>query len=474
MFQLLMRFSYVDTRTFPSSRSASVPPFAAILPVKAGFAHIRELCSAHGPKLLLAVLVACTAICLPVQGQQTEAEKRPAAEKPAELADKPDGSLTEPPGLAEPEAAKSVALEAKAEKPDNRAELPREVAAVLDKKSPECLDDLRAIEQQVGRVLAVAMPATVGLQIGSSAGSGVIISEDGLILTAGHVSGMPHRDVWVILSDGRRVRGKTLGINRGIDSGLIKITEEGKWPYVEMAKAGEIKPGQWVVAVGHPGGFRPNRTAPVRLGRVMFHNDHVVCSDCTLVGGDSGGPLFNMRGEVVAIHSRIGPNIKNNFHVPISTYHATWNRLVTGKAWGGPPPKEQHTQVQPFLGVHLDGREEQPLIAQVNPGAPAQRAGIQKGDVILSFDGHLVANRASLINRILDKRPGDKVAIEISRDGKAVKVKVRLVARSVSLPGSPKEKDDDAPPPPKNGPPKPTPQAQPDKRNDGAPPEPRD
>ncbi|MBN1854015.1 MAG: PDZ domain-containing protein [Pirellulales bacterium] len=348
-----------------------------------------------------------------------------------------------------PESAKSETQGAQ------RVDLPPEIAAALAKKYPEDIEDLRAIERQIGRVLATAIPATVGLQIGMSAGSGVLVRGDGLILTAGHVAGIPKRDVWVILSDGRRVRGKTLGINRHIDSGLIQITEPGEWPYVPMAKANQIKLGEWVLALGHPGGFRPDRSAPVRLGRIVFFNSQVIRTDCTLVGGDSGGPLFNMQGEVVAIHSRIGTHIRSNFHVPIATYHATWDRLLAGEAWGGPPLAEQPAQIRPFLGIHLDGRQDQPRIIQINPDTPAHLAGIREGDVIRTFDGHPVPSREDLARRLLAKNPGDDVKIEIDRAGETIQVEVKLAARLPSFPGSPRENGDGKLEPPEKDSPKP-------------------
>src|SRR5687767_1631473 len=98
---------------------------------------------------------------------------------------------------------------------------------VLDKPAPETIEDLKAIQKQVRSVLDKVMPSTVGLRIGQGSGSGVIISKDGYVLTAGHVSGKDGREATVILPDGRKLKGKTLGANHGIDSGLIKITDEG-------------------------------------------------------------------------------------------------------------------------------------------------------------------------------------------------------------------------------------------------------
>jgi serine protease Do len=227
-----------------------------------------------------------------------------------------------------------VTAPARAQEPGRR--LPFELPPVLDKVAPENLDDLRALENHVQRVLARVMPAVVGLQVGAGQGSGVIVDADGTILTAGHVSGTPDQKAIAVLPSTKRLKAKTLGKNGGIDSGMMKIAEPGPWPYVEMGNSADLKVGQWVIAIGHPGGFRDNRTPVVRVGRILVANQFFIRTDCTLVGGDSGGPLFDMRGRVIGIHSRIGATaITENMHVPIDTYRLTWERLASSESWGG-------------------------------------------------------------------------------------------------------------------------------------------
>jgi serine protease Do len=228
-------------------------------------------------------------------------------------------------------SAQEGADKPKASPPDKVFELPQ----ALNKPVPENADDLRDIEKHVQKVLEKVMPAVVGVRVGFGQGSGVIVNEDGTILTAGHVSGTPNKNAAVVLRDGKLLKGKTLGQNKGIDSGMIKISAEGKYPFLEMGKSSELKPGQWVIAIGHPGGFRPNRTPVVRVGRILFANAFVIRTDCTLVGGDSGGPLFDMQGRVIGIHSRIGGlAITENLHVPVDTYRQTWDKLAKGESWG--------------------------------------------------------------------------------------------------------------------------------------------
>ena len=210
--------------------------------------------------------------------------------------------------------------------------------AVLNKVAPENIQELRDIEKHVQEVLKKVIPAVVGVRVGPGQGSGVIISEDGYVLTAGHVSGKPEQDATIILPDGTQLKAKTLGQNKTIDSGMLKIVDDGKgtkYPFLDMGKSGELKAGHWVVAIGHPGGFRKNRTPVVRVGRVLVANAFLIRTDCTLVGGDSGGPLFDMHGNVVGIHSRIGGfAITENIHVPVDTYRQTFAKLAKGETWG--------------------------------------------------------------------------------------------------------------------------------------------
>src|SRR5262249_24520783 len=145
----------------------------------------------------------------------------------------------------------------------------------VTKPLPESLDDLKAIQSQVKKVLEKVIPCTVGVQIGGASGSGVIVSEDGLVLTAGHVSGKPGQKCRIILSDGKTIEGKSLGRNERMDSGMFKITAEGKWPFCDMGASEDLKSGQWCIATGHPNGYQKGRAPVVRLGRIISSGKNV-------------------------------------------------------------------------------------------------------------------------------------------------------------------------------------------------------
>jgi serine protease Do len=300
--------------------------------------------------------------------------------------------------------------------------------AALDKPVPEGLDDLRAVQKQVKVVLEKVIPCTVGLELNGISGSGVIVSEDGYVLTAAHVAGKPGLAVTVILSDGRRVKGKTLGMNKGIDSGLLKISDEGKWPFADMGSSADLKKGQWCITTGHPGGYKKGRPPVVRLGRVLEHDDKVVRTDCTLVGGDSGGPLFDLDGKVIGIHSRIGGPITLNMHVPVDTYRDTWDRLVKGDSWG-----ELRVPALgaggPYLGLTLDLEAKECVVTEVTDDSPAARAGLKPGDVLTKFDDRKLGPPDDLGDVMRKKKRGDEVTLEVLRDKEILTVKVKIGKR---------------------------------------------
>jgi serine protease Do len=300
-----------------------------------------------------------------------------------------------------------------------------ELPPALTKAAPESIADLKAIQEHVKKVLQKVIPCTVGLRVGGASGSGVIISADGYVLTAGHVSAEPGRAVTVILHDGRMVKGKTLGWNKSIDSGLVKITEKGKWSFVEMGESAKLAKGQWCIATGHPGGFKKGRSPVVRVGRVVLVTPSLVRTDCTLVGGDSGGPLFDMTGKVIGIHSRIGLSIADNVHVPVDTYKSTWDRLVASEAWGGGLFGRGRANA-PYLGIRREDDASNCKVREVIAGQPAEKAGLLAGDVIVKFDGKKIADYDDLLDALGKKKADDEVDVEVERGTETKMFKVKL------------------------------------------------
>lgn len=300
-----------------------------------------------------------------------------------------------------------------------------DAADTFKSRFPRNVADLRRIEAQVQRVAERALPATVAVFVGQSAGSGVIISPEGLVLTAAHVVGRAGagRRLHIILPDGRSLPGRSLGANHDIDAGMIQLDDPpADLPFVPIAKSGQLRPGEWVVTTGQPGGVVDNRAPPIRLGRVLFSEDDLVCTDCTLVGGDSGGPLINMAGQVVGIHSSIGQEITHNFHVATTGFVSSWDRLLAGDVWGGRPDD------RPLLGVTGKTEEGQCLITRVLSGLPADEAGIRKGDVVSAVDGRPISSFDELARIIFFKIPGTSVALAIKRGEVLTTIRVQVTS----------------------------------------------
>jgi len=332
-------------------------------------------------------------------------------------------------GAAKP-PAKTAAPALVRQAPPAKASVPKPSASlqkVLDGGVPGSVAEIKAMQAHVRAVAAYVTRATVGVRIGGANGSGVVVTADGYVLTCAHVTRKPGVAVTLMFPDGRRAKGKTLGANFGVDAGLVKITDKPKdkagWPFCPMGKSASLKKGQWCIAAGHPGGFRANRTPPVRLGRVLRNTAGAIVTDCTIVSGDSGGPLFNTAGEVIGISSRIAGPLDANVHVPVGAYTSGWARLVKSELWGG------RNRGGAFLGVRGQGSGTDATIGFVLPDSAAAKAGLKAGDVVKRFEGKAVTTYASFVMMIGKKKPGDKVTITVQRDKKMIDLKATLGKR---------------------------------------------
>ena len=141
--------------------------------------------------------------------------------------------------------------------------------------------------------------------------------------------------------DGKTARGKTVGANREDDTGLMRITDRGPWPHAEMGDLRQARIGDWVLALGHPGGFDLRRSLVVRLGRIIRLEPDALQTDCTISPGDSGGPLFDMHGRVIGIHSAISASVADNFHVAVTAFYDGWACSSKSRMRNNPPDKPQ-------------------------------------------------------------------------------------------------------------------------------------
>jgi serine protease Do len=226
--------------------------------------------------------------------------------------------------------------------------------------------------------------------------------------------------VRIILSDGRRVEARSLGANNGIDSGMMRIIEPGVYPFVPVGSSKKLSAGQWVVALGHPGGYVPGRPPVVRLGRVLLATDRAIDTDSTLISGDSGGPVFDLDGRLIGINSRIGPTTTENIHVPIDTFVDTWDRLAKGEEWvddGVFVDLFLRQSGQATLGLTGITDDNGVRVTRLREG-PAKRNGLLVGDIISKLDGDPVRTAEDLALALSKRQPHDSVMLTVLRDGR--------------------------------------------------------
>ncbi len=303
--------------------------------------------------------------------------------------------------------------------PANRKQLPE----ALRKSVPASIADLRTIQRQVESLVPKVSPAVVAVEVGMTnrngdtvgyaSGSGVVISSDGLVLTAGHVAAGPNRKVRFTFADGKTAVGKTVGVELEADTGLMRITDPGPWPYAPVGELEHARLGDWVLALGHPGGFDPQRSLVVRLGRIISLVPGVLQSDCIISPGDSGGPLFDMHGRVIAIHSAISTSFAENFHVPITEIYDTWKTLAPL-----PPPAT-------FLGATVKDDVPGCRITAIENSSPAAKAGLKVGDRVVEANGREILASASLLRWAEEMNAGESLTLKIKRGEKSLSVSIK-------------------------------------------------
>jgi len=302
-------------------------------------------------------------------------------------------------------------------------------------QTPETKEDLLQIQNRLEELLPQASEATVAIFVGRGAGSGVIVSADGYILTAGHLINRAGESIEIVLPDGKRVEAKTLGALRFTDAGMAKIEEGGPWPFVPLSES-TAKVGDWCFALGHPGGYDKERDVVVRLGRViqsstsrssqLSRSRGKIRSDCKIISGDSGGPLFNLNGEIIGIHSSISENLNENFHVPVEAFQRDREKLVAGIVF----PKRTRP-AGGFLGVHTRSHPEGVEVEDVVEDSAAAESGIKEADIITRVDGFpMTGDIYEFTMAIGSYRPGEEIKIELKRNGETIELEIKLGARS--------------------------------------------
>jgi serine protease Do len=268
-------------------------------------------------------------------------------------------------------------------------------------------------------------------------GSGFIVTEDGYVLTNAHVVNGAS-EVTVKMTDRREYTAKVVGVDERTDVAVIKI--DGKnLPTVKIGDPSKLKPGEWVIAIGSPFGFENSVTAGVvsATSRSMGGNNYApfIQTDVAVNPGNSGGPLFNMNGEVIGINSQIysrtGGYMGLSFAVPIDVAANVQQQLVsTGRVTRsriGVSIQDVDAQLADSFGLD---RPRGALVGMVEDDSPGAKAGIKPGDVILEVDGKTIETSAQVPVLVSNTKPGSKLDIEVWRNGASK----RLTARTEEIP----------------------------------------
>ena len=314
-------------------------------------------------------------------------------------------------------------------------------AAARAAATPALLPDFRSLAEQHGAAVAnisVTQAAKGPLALAEGGllrgqGSGFIVSADGLVLTNAHVVDGA-ATVAVKLTDRREFQARVVGMDAKSDVAVLKI-DAGNLPVVKIGDPAKLRPGEWVVAIGAPFGFENSVTAGIvsAKGRSLPDDTYVpfIQTDVAVNPGNSGGPLFNLAGEVVGINSQIlsqtGGYQGLSFAIPIDIAMEVKDQIVrTGHVTRG----YLGVTVQPLSAALADSfglrTPHGALVSAVLPGTPAAKAGLKPGDVILSVDGRDVSGAAALPSAIAAAKPGAAVRLGVWRDSSKTTVTVAV------------------------------------------------
>ncbi len=277
-------------------------------------------------------------------------------------------------------------------------------------------------------------------------GSGFIVSADGYIMTNNHVVADADK-VTVQLLDGSEYEAKIIGTDPPTDVALIKIDVDEKLPALKLGDSDQLEVGDWVLAFGNPFGLSHTLTAGIvsakgRSGMGLSDYENFIQTDAAINPGNSGGPLVNLDGEVVgmntAIYSRSGGYMGIGFAIPINMAKNIRQQLIQdgGVTRGrlGVYIQDLNKDLAESFGIN---QHEGILVAQVLEDSPAEKAGVQQGDVILKLDGEKVTAVASFRNKVAMTRPGSKVELLVLRGESKKKIKATIGAMDTDKDGHP-------------------------------------
>jgi serine protease Do len=276
-----------------------------------------------------------------------------------------------------------------------------------------------------------------------SLGSGVIVSEDGYILTNNHVVDGADK-LTVTLQDKQKYSAKVVGRDPQTDIAVIKI-DAHHLPAASLGNSDEVRVGQWVIAVGNPFELMHTVTAGIisakgRSSMNLADYEDFIQTDASINPGNSGGALADLDGNVIGINTAIftpsgsGGNVGIGFAVPINMAKSVMHQLVAhgkvSRGYLGLLPQDIDEALATALKLKTTKGS---LVGDVTPDGPADKAGIKRGDIITGFNGTEVENSMQLRNLVAEAEPGSKATVSLIRDGKSLEVEVKLGERPKTL-----------------------------------------
>ncbi len=268
----------------------------------------------------------------------------------------------------------------------------------------------------------------------NAVGSGFIVSADGFVVTNHHVV-KDADEIAVITQDGKRYEAELRGVDNKTDLALLKIKSDNEFPYVVFGDSDKARVGDWVVAIGNPFGLGGTATTGIVSARGRYINsgplDDYLQIDAPINRGNSGGPLFDATGRVIGVNTAIfspnGGNVGIGFAIPASIAESVVSQLKekghVERGWLGVQIQEVTEDLAKSLGLE---QKRGALVSSVVKNSPAERAGIETGDVILKFDGKDVKHMRRLPLIVADTASGKNVKVEVWRNKAAKQLNAKI------------------------------------------------
>ncbi len=299
------------------------------------------------------------------------------------------------------------------------------VVNITSSKMAKAGDAMPGVPPELLRRFGIPMPDAPRERPMQGMGSGFIVDASGVILTNAHVVEGAD-EVHVRLTDRREFKGKVLGADKATDIAVVKIEASGL-PVVKLGDPSKVRVGEWVAAIGSPFGFENTVTQGIvsATSRSLPDGSYVpfIQTDAAVNPGNSGGPLFNLKGEVIGINSQIysrtGGYQGLAFAIPIDVATNVQQQLVAhGKVERGRIGVTIQEVSQPLAQSFGLDRPRGALVASVEDGSPADKAGLKAGDVLLTVEGKTIERSAEVPLVVAAVKPGSKVTFDVWRDGK--------------------------------------------------------